>query len=422
MTISLISYICSVYSRLSYLNPHEFNNIYSEIFSSKNTIITEQLVNIKNKKLTELFNDDVKNLNECNKIVNKVIYSKKNIYIPSDKFCFFSISTSNYSSCYICADKRSNTLMITFRGTYSLKSGLSYTNLSSVTPTLICKNQGIIIGIYKIIHEIYNSIIECVHYLEKKFIGSKPNIVTTGHSLGGACATIFSYMFNLNERKQIACVTFGAPRVFNYDFIKKYNSLIKKEKIIFYRYVTNGDPFAKLPPHIPHLTSKTFFHPDDLDKELENNSFLCKNTSKNIKCQIKNKTKKRRPHLKYHGNYLGVMYKDAADNLTNIRKEIKRNSSGDTICRLIKSNGSEIEVAFYNLQELKDNTTKKNKTKKIRKLFKFDYIKGDIYMNNKQFEHILKHMYIMKNNDLTSDNYINLLHNQPENTIKRCLK
>jgi len=424
MSIPLISYISCIYSRLSYLNPREFNASYSEIFSNK--LILEQIKQIPTVSLTNLFHIDTKQIENCNEMVNKIIYLKKKEYVKNDNFMFFSISTSNYAGVFITADKTMNTITVSFRGTYSVKSALSYSKLSSLTPTVICnKKGGVLIGIYKIIHEIFNTILECMNFLKKENLKKNPTVITTGHSLGGACATIFSYLYYLNTKKPIICITFGSPRVFNYELIQKYNSFIKKNKILFHRYITNGDPFGKLPPNIPKSTDKTFFHPDDNNSKLENISYLCDNQTRKTICTFKSKTKKRKPDLKYHGNYLGISYKDAADNLKNMKKEIKRNKSGDTICRLVKGNKEQIEAVFFNLQELKHKAfNSKSKTKKLRekigKIFKTDYKRGDAYMNKNQFDHLLKNMEVIQDNKLKTDTYIELLSDQPENKTKIC--
>ena len=231
MSIPLISYISCIYSRLSYLNPREFNASYSEIFSNK--LILEQIKQIPTVSLTNLFHIDTKQIENCNEMVNKIIYLKKKEYVKNDNFMFFSISTSNYAGVFITADKTMNTITVSFRGTYSVKSALSYSKLSSLTPTVICnKKGGVLIGIYKIIHEIFNTILECINFLKSENLKKTPTVITTGHSLGGACATIFSYLYYLNTKKPIICITFGSPRVLNYELIQKYNSFIKKNNFI----------------------------------------------------------------------------------------------------------------------------------------------------------------------------------------------
>ena len=421
-SIPLVSYISTIYSRLSYFNPIDYNIYYSNIFSSKNKTFYNQLHLLDNQD--NLFGIPSKSIIENNKIINKILYSKRTYHANSD-FKFFSISNSNYSSSFITANRVMNTIIISFRGTYSLKSGLSYAKLSSAFPVFLCDDQGVLIGIFKIIFEIYNTIIQAIDYLGSHFLKTNPTIITTGHSLGGACATIFSYLYQLNVKKKIYCITFGAPRVFNYELIKVYNSYILKNKIMFHRYVTNGDPFPKLPPNIKGLTTNTFFHPDDRETMLDGSSYLCKNQTKKIKCSLKSKTHKRKSNIKYHGNYIGISYKDAANNLKNLNKEIRRNKFMDTICRLTESKGSEIESVFYNQEYLKKKDIDKQKKirkimDKVEKTFIRVSLLGDIYMDKKQFLYLIKNMTEMKSNLLTTQNYIVPLQINTPSLIKYC--
>lgn len=87
-------------------------------------------------------------------------------------------------------------------------------------------------------------------------------IIFTGHSLGGALATIASLYFSIHHptiRTKIYCVTFGSPRVGTKKFKKIYN----KHVINSYRFVNHNDPIPKLPPKImsfSHVHSATYFN------------------------------------------------------------------------------------------------------------------------------------------------------------------
>ena len=55
------------------------------------------------------------------------------------------------------------------------------------------------------------------------------SILLTGHSLGGALATLAAYDIRVSLNVppcQIECYTFGAPRVGNYAFAHDYNQLL----------------------------------------------------------------------------------------------------------------------------------------------------------------------------------------------------
>lgn len=77
----------------------------------------------------------------------------------------------------------------------------------------------------------------------------KRKIVLTGHSLGGALATLASAWLKRDGFNVVACLTFGAPRVGNWDFKKVYSKL----GVPTYRFVHGYD----IVPTIPRLF---YFH------------------------------------------------------------------------------------------------------------------------------------------------------------------
>ena len=402
MDIPLISLLSVTMSRLAYFDNTHFLNKYLEIFNIYE--LNKQIINIKNENITNIFDLKIKNIKLINDKINKINYTDtdKNINLSSEHIQYICISTSNYSSVYVVANKLMNTIFVCFCGTYSIKSGLSYLKLSSITPTKVCKennNDGYLIGVFKITAEIFYTIEESINYLSKHFLNSSSSIkiITTGHSLGGALASIFSYLWVTHKLSlKIACITFGSPRVMNGDLIEKYNNLIHNKIILFKRYITNGDPFAKLP-----ITSKKFsnsyYFPDDYDTSLNYVAITCKNIKKTHKilCNLKNKTKKRKINVKYHGEYLGIILKGAAGNKRDLNKEIKRhtNINSDTICRIIiGGNNKHFKCVFFNLNDAKmmpsDLIT--SNLKKIKKtFFKIDYKHQDIYINTKMFEKLI---------------------------------
>jgi hypothetical protein len=427
MDIPLISLISSVMSRLSYFDDTQFLNKYLQIFSISE--LNKQIINLKNEDIINIFDLKIKNMIQINKKINIINYNNEPNNLSSEDVQYISISTSNYSGIYIVANKLMNTIFVCFRGTYSVKSGLSYLKLSSIAPKNIChgSNDGYLLGVFKIISEIFYSIEESINYLSTHFLKtSKIKIVTTGHSLGGGAASIFSYLWIKHKPDlKIVCITFGSPRVMNGTLIQKYNELIHNKIIMFKRYITNGDPFAKLP-----ITSKKFdnsyYFPDDYDKSLNFVAITCKNIKKTSKvlCKLKNKTKKRKINIKYHGMYLGVSYKGAANNVTDLYKEIKRYLNSDTICRIIiGGNNDKFKVVFYNLNEAKMEkqsfiTSKLAKIKKT--FFQVDYKHQDIYINKKMFEKLIKSSTELDNenlNPLISDKIVKIQHKNPKKEL-----
>jgi hypothetical protein len=398
MDIPLISYISSILSRLSYMNNTNFLHYYDEIF--KIPELRTQLHKIKEVSDENIFEPITNNIDIINKKLNTI--TKKHLIQKSDDSSnvkYVSISTSNYSSVYIIADKLTNTIFIAFRGTYSIKSAISYFKFTSIVPYQICKKSpdGLLLGIFKIVGEVFYTIKESIHFLSSTFLKSKNyKLVSTGHSLGGGCSQIFSYyLVKQNPKIKITCVTFGGPRVFNKHVIDKFNKYIENSVIMFRRYVTNGDPIALL-PFTTNSGDDSYYHPDDKNDKLDYTAISCKNikSTQKVVCNIRNKTKKKTPNMKFHGMYLGVSYAGAGEDITNIKKEIVR-YNGSTVCRIIIGGNNETSRAvFFLLDELKTkpkpHSILDEVIKKFKKRFTTDYKHQDIYMNTTIFNKLLK--------------------------------
>ena len=89
----------------------------------------------------------------------------------------------------------------------------------------------------------YEKVRDIIHNHE--LIQQSEEIIVTGHSLGGALATICSGDLKNNfPGKDIACVTFGSPRVGGHAFVKRFNQLMPDSL----RYVYGSDHVTKVPP------------------------------------------------------------------------------------------------------------------------------------------------------------------------------
>lgn len=417
MDIPLISYVSCILSRLSYMNNINFLHYYDEIF--KIPKLKDQLYKIKEVRDEDIFEPIVNNIETINKKINMI--TKKHLvhkYDVSTNVKYISISTSNYSSVYIIADKLMNTIFIAFRGTYSLKSALAYFKLTSIEPYKICKNNpgGLILGIFKIVGEIFYTIIESIHFLSSTFLKTNNyKLVTTGHSLGGGCSQVFSYfLVKQNPKIKITCVTFGGPRLFNKYLVDKFNNYIERNIIMFKRYITNGDPITLLP-----LTTErgniSYYHPDEENKKMDYTAIVCRNMKKTQKalCNLHNKTKKNKPNLKYHGMYLGLSYSGAGEDITKTTKEIVR-SNGNTVCRIIfGGNNNKSRAVFFLLDDLKTKTKTNDIVseviKKLKKTFTTDYKHQDIYMNTRIFNDLLKKSVVLDNDNMNPELFTKLV-------------
>jgi hypothetical protein len=425
--VPLISSLASIMSRLSYFNNDEFLDKYIEIFSIPE--LHKQLSVLKNTTTKDIFNIQYNNTIELNKKINKIILKKHTVTNKtSENVKYISISTSNYSTIYVVANKTMNTIFICLRGTSSLKSATSYLKFSSIAPVIVCDKtkDGYLIGIYKIIQEIFYTIYESIQYLALHFLQNKSyKIILTGHSLGGGGAIILSYLLvKYNPMLKVTCITFGSPRVMNYYVIQKYNKLIDDKKIFFRRYITNGDPITMLP-----ITKKTkdfsYYFPDDVDNSrLDYTAITCSSSANVIKtrkfvCGVYNKTKKNKPNFKYHGLYLGIIFKYSINKKNIIDKEIQRNNYGQTICRIIVGgDNKKSRYSFYNLDEAKSSAESywlNIKLQKIKKKIFIDYKKQDIYITTEMFKKIIDNGYEVddeKANILSSNTYIPIDHSE----------
>lgn len=73
------------------------------------------------------------------------------------------------------------------------------------------------------------------------------HIVTTGHSLGGALATLAVvdlYDGKVGHGRKFSCVSFGSPRVGNKSFANKFRRITGNRSL---RFVNNDDPIPLLP-------------------------------------------------------------------------------------------------------------------------------------------------------------------------------
>jgi predicted lipase len=94
--------------------------------------------------------------------------------------------------------------------------------------------------------EAYSSVREAMFKAAKET--PHKQIICTGHSLGGALATLCAVdiKYNLPD-KVVSAYTFGSPKVGNAEFVKFYNKHVPQT----FRIVNSVDIVPSLPPDIP---------------------------------------------------------------------------------------------------------------------------------------------------------------------------
>jgi hypothetical protein len=344
---------------------------------------------------------------------NNIKYSKNNTN-EKEYVKYISLAWSNYSIIYIVADKRTNSIFIIYRGTASVKGITSYINFNTFNKNGPCDNDDAYIpGIFKITSEAIHTLIESISYLATNFLkASKPNsvkLIATGHSLGGAMATIFSYLYlgirnsNLSNQylsmlsKQIVCISVGAPRCINASTLKKFNHFMTQNMIMYRRLVTKGDPV----PLMPHKAYFGYYHPGD-NMKFNNGLEYCQSTysgihgnfinynkssnCKNKEDQIMSFTTENQSHD--HLNYLYISYLSLIPQSINQLEIPREIDTGDTLMCVILGSIKNKKVAFFNLVKSRGINYKKPLLK-----FLVDIHNQDILMTHKAF---LKLVSLMK--------------------------
>lgn len=130
-----------------------------------------------------------------------------------------------------------DTLIVAFKGTTTLKEAFVDMNIGQID---LGKFGKVHRGFYEYFaHEHRDNLTSL--FKETSY----NNIVFTGHSLGGAIATIAaSYFGGEFSDKNIYCITFGAPRAGNAKFVKEFRNRVFKS----FRFENRNDFVTNMPP------------------------------------------------------------------------------------------------------------------------------------------------------------------------------
>jgi len=298
---------------------------------------------------------------------------------------YISIGWSNYGEVYVVADKRMpNTLMLLFRGTYSIKTASIYTKATTTLPLAACNTNPdikFLYGIYKVTAEMIHTIIEAMRYLVENFLneGKKDEgsikIFTTGHSLGGAMCTIFAYLWMSIKKVEpynkspynvfsndIICVSLGAPRCMNETAANDFCEYVMKKKILYLRIVSNGDVVTAMPP-----SNLYYVHPCSNNNELRQQVtescvapfirypfYFTTDYKVEIKCSTQVNKDWKGTHA--HAYYLYISYLNGISPtkfVPGFNNEVVR-MNGNTVCRLIYGWESTFNVVFFNVEDVRD--------------------------------------------------------------------
>lgn len=178
-----------------------------------------------------------------NEIINSSFLSSlvyNNDTLPYSKLGLQKIKVINNNSSgtygIILADHINMMLYIVFRGTEDKKDFLI--DLECIQETVVINGKQC--GVHKGFWKAYTSIKDQIDSTNfEDFKGYE--IITCGHSLGGALATICgSCLITTNK---IYTITFGSPRVGNNKFCNAFNRNVS----LYYRFIHNNDIVPQIP-------------------------------------------------------------------------------------------------------------------------------------------------------------------------------
>lgn len=170
--------------------------------------------------------------------------SKKCYYHPCMKFL-----TEEYNE---------DTVIIAFKGTTTTKEVLVDANIDRIDLGQMGKVHR---GFYEYFTEKHRYAIDELLKANHNYT----NIVFVGHSLGGALATLSACYYGIEQSdKNVYCISFGAPRVGNGKFVKKFREVVFKS----FRFVNKGDWVVKVPPSglYKHVKTKYVVKSDLFEK------------------------------------------------------------------------------------------------------------------------------------------------------------
>jgi hypothetical protein len=209
--------------------------------------------------------------------INKELFTSRPYFFNKNECVFYQCqeephfySTKKDCQAYVC--KFDNILCISFRGTESIEDILTDLNISRVPIEFdfplnlkedIHVHRGFLNQFNSIKLNIDQEIIE--YYIKDS---NTKKIIFSGHSLGGALATIASLYFKLKYKDlDISCITFGSPRVGCKDFVKLFNKQIENS----YRFVNDNDPVPCIPTawRFKHVKGVQWINKDKIVHEIK---------------------------------------------------------------------------------------------------------------------------------------------------------
>lgn len=239
------AWVMSVLSELAYIK-------FNPLFGPANESASDEK---KSEYIKQYFIDrissmiDDKHANLVTTLLQQVAYdhtlNKKLLDEQLSEFDFKVAKTFDRGGSQAILVEHKDYLVLAFRGTEA--DSLPDIKADASATIRKCETQGMIhSGFYFAYMEIRKELEEA---LQDKAYSKKP-LYITGHSLGGALATVAT-KFTYHEGGLAACYTFGSPRVGNDDWINNIKTPI-------HRLVNAADCVTMLPPGDATVSALTF--------------------------------------------------------------------------------------------------------------------------------------------------------------------
>jgi len=139
--------------------------------------------------------------------------------------------------CYVMADH--DKIVIVFRGNDDIKDWLA--NFTAITEAGPFADSNAHKGFQDVLEPAAKELNQILH----RFSAETKKIWITGHSFGGALASLYAGMLISNDHPVYGVYTFGSPRAGDETFVKSLNNAVVGPH---YRVVNAGDIVVHLPP------------------------------------------------------------------------------------------------------------------------------------------------------------------------------
>lgn len=181
-------------------------------------------------------------------------------------------------------NKQLNSLFVSFRGSSNVQNWIDNIQIEHHCIDDI-NNICVETGFYKLYEDLYPFISTEIDKLSQKYKTNE--LLLTGHSMGSSIASLFAYNFSKSSYNT-TIVTFGSPRVGNYEFVQDfYSKNITSFRITHYHDIVPHLPQYRLNYH--HIPNEIWYNENNTYYKICNDSNLeedreCSNSCYPLSC------------------------------------------------------------------------------------------------------------------------------------------